>query len=182
MACVAALAVGCGARGPVTETGPPPTTNPPAVEVVQATTAELSALDVAYGEFWNLPPSVCPADALPSSVKTATVESTGVSWAIARFQPGAGCSLKVGTATPGVTVAEDPYHIPAFLDGAGDQPPLGVFERPDGGGWRINSTASYPFPCPALYGLAPGPGNGAVPADVLQAWGLAYAANCAEQS
>ncbi len=54
---------------------------------------------------------------------------------------------------------------------------MGVFEKSGGSGWVMNSDAGWPFPCPALGGVAPGLGNGSIPKSVLTAWGMSYADN-----
>ena len=43
----------------------------------------------------------------------------------------------------------------------------------------MNEEGGSPFPCPAPGGMAPGAGNGALPAPALAAWRLSYATNCA---
>ena len=63
-----------------------------------------------------------------------------------------------------------------FADFGGD--PWAVFERPPNGQWVMNAEAGGIFPCPAAAGTIPSQGNGALPADVVKAWGMTYASGC----
>jgi hypothetical protein len=125
--------------------------------------------------YWEQLPTTCPATMVAGSAKEATIIATGVSWAIASFEPAASCVLPAMGAQPGSTITLDPENAEPFFGGQ----PVGVFERAPGKGWMMNEEGGSPFPCPAPGGAAPGPGNGALPASVVAAWGLQYAASCA---
>lgn len=130
---------------------------------------------------WEELPATCQALLVPGSLRVATLASTGVAWAMAAFKPVPDCSFTMGPASPGGPPR--PIRIEQIGPwGREPQPPIGVFQRPPGQGWTMNSEGGKPFPCPAPGGIAPGPGNGALPAELIRKWDLRYATNCAEVS
>lgn len=140
---------------------------------------DIQALTLAFNK-WEFLPSTCQAVMVPGTLKTATIPSSGVSWAIATFKRVAGCSYSEPPAYPG----GPPRPIPARQIGPWGRPslPIGVFERQPGQAWSMNEEGGTPFPCPAPGGHAPGPSNGAIPPEVLAKWHLKYAPNCSNVS
>ncbi len=145
--------------------------------VVQPTASDSGSLIGSF-ETWEHLPSTCGAVIVTGSELLAQVAADGTEWAMARFGPVKSCSFTLAPAAPGLpqrSVA--PEMIGPFAETPG--PPVGVFEKSQGGPWMMNQEGGRPFPCPAPGGMTPGPGNGALPASVLTAWGLTYAPDCA---
>lgn len=165
---------------------PPPSAAPPSttsttiastanVTVKQVTPGDRQALEVAFA-LWERLPATCPGSIVPGTERLARVG--GVEWAMARFGPAANCTHTLAPAVPGgPTRSVDPMQVGPFARTSGL--PIAVFERQPDGRWLMNQEGGSPFPCPAPGGTAPGPGNGALPAAALAAWGLSYATNCA---
>ena len=119
---------------------------------------------------WEDLPSTCAAVIVASTVKHATAD--GTSWAIASFEPPSPCYrvlAPAGAGQPPRTELE--ANIGPWI---GTEPVIGVFEISHGN-WEMNEEGGHPFPCPSAYGHAPGPGNGALPPEVVEAWHLRYA-------
>lgn len=176
-AAVITVAVGTSPPAPA---APPVTTSTTIastadVKVPTATTADRQALEAAFAT-WERLPATCPGSIVPNSDRYALVRD--VEWAMATFGPAATCTQTLAPATAGgPTRSVDPMRVGPFAETNGL--PVAVFEKQPGGSWVMNEEGGSPFPCPAAGGMAPGPGNGAVPAPALAAWGLSYAANCA---
>lgn len=174
-ACVLLLTLsGCGG-GVVasTRTGSGGSTS--AVTTEAPTATDTVQLDAAFASYERIVTS-CAVEPQAGSVKIGVVNATGVSWAIAKFQPASTCVINSAAPIVGsdrTTTQINPDRLRVFAD-----PPVGVFERSARGGWQMNQEGGIPFPCPAPSGIAPGLGNGAIPAEVLSSWGLPYAANC----
>lgn len=151
----AALVAGCG-------TGP--TASKP---------SDSSALQVRLTkafDIWEDLPSTCAAVIVASSVKQATAD--GASWAIASFKPPSPCYKVLAPAGAGQPPrTELQANVGPWT---GNEPVIGVFEI-SYGNWEMNEEGGHPFPCPSAYGHVPGPGNGALPPAVVQAWHLHYA-------
>jgi len=146
------------------------------VTVLAPSTSTEQALEVAF-DGWERLPSTCPAKVIAGSARVAAVPG-GVNWAMAQFQPASSCSYSLPPATPGGPARPiPPQMVGPFANTNG--PPVGIFEQQSGGPWVMNEEGGEPFPCPAPEGIAPGPGDGALPAAVLAAWGLSYAPDCA---
>lgn len=173
--------------GPPASVGPTPQTptnngssttiaNARGVVVGKLSAADVASITAAFNA-WEALPSTCQGVMEPGTGRLAIITATGVSWAIATFEPMSGCVENLKPAGPG----QAPRTVPiAQIAPWGGTPPIGVFEADASGGWSMNDEGGMPFPCPALGGAAPGPGNGSLPPAVLQAWGMSYAANCAE--
>lgn len=161
--------VGCGS-GQVVRSGSGTTTSS-GVAVVSPSAADTAAFNAAFAHFEDFP-ATCPFVQVPGTTDEAVVGSDGTSWAIASFAPSPSCVL------PGGLAHVNPSSLLPFAGSSG-HPPIGVFEKAPGGQWRVNAEGGSPFPCPAPGGQAPGLGNGSVPKDVLTAWGMKYAMNCA---
>ncbi len=172
------MAAACG--GPQTFTTPKAAGSSTAeVEVFTPAAADIGGVEAANVSWTDLP-STCPPVAInDDGMRFATIRSTGVSWATARFAPSKGCKiyLKPTAAEHGLQVV-DPKEVTDFTPQTDGRSPLAVFERPAGGQWSMNTFGQAPFPCPGLGGVAPGQGNNAVPQAVLVAWRLPYVANC----
>lgn len=150
------------------------------VSVFTAAASDTLGIKEALG-VWEKFPTTCPASAVAvvsNSIQLAKVNATGVSWAIAQFEPLSACKF---VNLPGANQTGLNYLDPHSLPGLAGSP-IAVFERPDNGQWVMNGEGGAPFPCPAPGGAAPGPGNGAIPQQVLTAWNLSYAANCSSVS
>lgn len=160
-----------------TEYGPPPTAGGSAgaaASSLPGSTSDQIALMSAFNVREALP-STCLSQLVAGSDRYAALGSTD--WAMARFQPVAGCTAALKPATPGGPARPlDPRQIGPFGVTNGV---VAVFERPSGSTWTMNQEDGTPFPCPAPVGIAPGPDNGALPLAVLQAWGMSYGSNCA---
>jgi hypothetical protein len=141
------------------------------VKVLQPSASDIQALVNAF-DSWEGLPSTCSGEVVANSQHFAVITPSGDEWAIAQFRPSATCTIKSdgGGSVP-------PSAFGPFAERSG--PPMAVFERSSGDEWAMNSEGGHPFPCPAPAGAAPGPGNGSLPRDVLAAWGLSYASNCA---
>jgi len=151
--------------------------NVPGAAVLQPTAADQGALEGAFGS-WEHLPKTCGAAIVPGSELIAQISADGTEWATAQFRPAQSCAYVLAPAGPGLpprSVAPD--MIGPFAETPG--PPVGVFEKSPGGAWLMNQEGGRPYPCPASGGVTPGPGNGALPASVLTAWGLTYAPDCA---
>lgn len=148
----------------------------PGVSVRSPTTTDLAQLVEAFNS-WELLPPTCRAEIIRSSVRVATIDSSGVSWAMAAFRHGPHCTSTAKNS------AHTTIEVP--IDQIGPwgripQPPIGIFQRsPGAAAWQMNDEGGHPFPCPGPGGTPPSPGNGALPAPVLAAWHLKYATNCA---
>lgn len=169
-----AIAGGCGTTQTVSTD--PNGSSTAGVTGITASAADKAGLAKAFAT-WEFLPATCPADAVmvvPGSLRLATINASGVSWAIASFEPSSNC---MDFDLPGAgqigRQPVDPHQLAGFYGS-----PLAVFERASGGQWVMDEEGGAPFPCPAPGGAAPGPGNGAIPLQVLTAWNLAYAANC----
>jgi len=172
---------GVMAASPTTTSSPAaPTTSttlgsaaPSGVTILASTPANQARIESAF-KAWEMLPLSCQAQVVPGSDRYATDGATGVTWAIAKFQPSPTCTnTQMYAGGPSQQVSPD--QIGPF---EGGYSPLGVFEE-SSGGWTMNEEGGSPFPCPALGGNLPGPGNAAVPPNILAAWGLPYASNCA---
>ncbi len=171
---VCGLLVSCGK--PQTVSTSPNRSSTAGASVITASAVDVQGLDQAFASYEELP-ATCPAEPAPGTMRLATIDATSVSWAISGFQPKPGCTAKVLGAPGQGEQTLPPDLVGPF--GVRPGPPVGVFERSKGGQWTMNSEKGFPFPCPALGGDAPGPGNGAIPKQVLAAWHLLpYAANC----
>lgn len=140
--------------------------------------SEGAAITAAFNS-WEILPATCQGVIIPGTLRIATVKSTGVSWAIAAFEPAPGCSANLAPASPGGPprpLGPEQIRPWSYVP----QPTIGVFQRQPGQSWSMNSEGGRPFPCPAPGGRAPGPGNGALPPEVLVKWDLEYAPNCAD--
>jgi hypothetical protein len=149
--------------------------NSAGVKVLAPTTADLTSLSAAFNSWEDMQPT-CGGQAIRGTVKVATIESTGDSWAIASFEPASSCVDYVAPGAGASSQTIPPDQVPPFEEVPG--PPIGVFEKMSGGNWIMNEEGGTVFPCPAPNGAPPGPGNGSLPAQVLAAWGLSYATNC----
>jgi len=150
-----ALLVGCGHSQTVS------------VSVFTPGTSDLQGLDQAFVSYESLP-ATCPVETVPGSVHTATIQATGISWAIAGFIPAPSCK-EFADGKP-----FDPNTYPPFFG----PPPRAVFERPKGGPWTMNSETGSPFPCPSPKGHEPGFVSPALPPQVLTALHMPYASGC----
>ncbi len=121
--------------------------------------------------------ATCPATPVAGTTRVATIDATGVSWAIARltYTPGNCKIYTVPLAGQTAKQVSGPDKLEPFAN-----PETSVFERANGGPWYMTSQGGKPFPCPAPGGVAPGEGNGAIPKNVLDAWHMPYASNCAD--
>lgn len=142
----------------------------------RAADADVDQIVRAFNMWENLPPS-CQGVIDLETLRMAIAPSTGVQWAIAAFRPVSDCSYSLEPEQPG-----GPRRVVRIEQigpwGRVPQPPIGVFQRPPGKQWDMNSEGGHPFPCPAPAGIAPGPGIGALPAEVLAIWDLSYADGC----
>jgi hypothetical protein len=146
-----------------------------AVAVVEPTSADRVGVQLAF-QSWEELPASCRAAIVPASDRYAKVSSSGITWAIARFEPAPGCTAGEDPAYPGGPPQPlTPDQIGPF---GGGFRPLGVFEKVNGT-WTMNEEGGSPFPCPAPGGQPPEQGNGSLPPNVLAAWRLSYASNCA---
>lgn len=157
---------------PAPKPSPVPGTIEPA-RLVQASPSEERALEDAFGSWERLPPT-CPAVVVSGSARFAKT-TEGVGWAMARFEPSPTCSYSMAPASEG----GPRRSVAPKMIGPFGRSPIGIFEQQPGGSWNMNQEGGRPFPCPAPGGVAPGPGNGSLPASVLVAWGLFYASDCA---
>jgi hypothetical protein len=158
--------------GPTTST----TIGNPGDVTVGNPSSDLETQLISSFDAWEGLPTSCQAALVPGTVKVATIKATGAIWAIARFRPAPDCSVILAPVTPGGPGRSvPPNQVGPFAEQGG---PLGVFESSPNGSWIMNEEGGSPFPCPAPNGAKPGEGNGAVPSDVLAAWGLSYAENC----
>lgn len=174
---VAAAVVAAGCGGGQQQQVKSGSDNATDVAVKPVTPAIAAQLNLTFQGREGLPPT-CPVVELPGTAKLATINSTGVSWAIATFGAAPQCQIFRGPvvgSTSNRSVPVDPRQARPFME---SPPPTGVFEQQPGGKWLMNQEGGYPFPCPAPGGAAPGSGNGSIPSNVLHAWGLTYAANC----
>lgn len=166
---VSLLVTGCGSGGIRT------TTSGVAGVVVRAATAtDVGSLNAAFSGWGSLPAS-CPVQPVPGSVHVATISATGVSWAIGKFGPIAACQLIANGQ------AVNPLRAVPFVYAA-DGHPEAVFEQQANGPWRMNAEGGTAFPCPPGPGVQASAGNGALPEDVVKAWGMTYAQGCANVS
>lgn len=171
---LAALALAAGACGASTGVS----TAAPHATVAIASPADVAGLEAAFVSYWS-EPSTCPVT-VTGPVRMA-IDASGTGWAMALVVPGGTCiGYDVGffgeAPGPGPNGLHpvDISHGEPFSTGEPS-----VFMRKPGQAWVMDSLAGTPFPCPAPGGLAPGPGNGALPADVVAAFGLTYPNNCA---
>lgn len=150
----------------------------PHATVVAASAADIADLEAAFVSYWS-EPSTCPVT-VRGPVRMAT-DASGTGWAVALMVPSGSCigyqDRFYGQAPgpgPGGSYPTDISQGEPFSTGDPS-----VFMRKTGQAWVMDSLAGRPFPCPAPGGIAPGPGNGALPADVVAAFGLTYPNNCA---
>lgn len=132
-----------------------------------ASPADLAALPAAFLSYTML--TNCQVAVVAGTARFARVASTGDAWAIADIAPTAQCHLTSGPGGITLTPAQSPYF------GAS---PVSIFERVQGGPWRMNDKATVPFPCPDPIGRRSGYDVPTVPENVLHAWGLNYAQGC----
>lgn len=138
--------------------------------------SEAPHITVAFNAY-ELLPATCEGVIIPGTLRVAKVGSTGVWWAMAAFEPEPACSHSLAPASAGGPPRPlKPEQIRPW--GYVPQPTIGIFQRLLGQSWSMNQEGGRPFPCPAPGGRAPGPGNGALPPEVLRMWDLEYAPNC----
>lgn len=174
-----ALLVVASAVGPVDDPifpAPTPSPDPGSIQpasLVQASAPDERALEEAFGS-WERLPQTCPAVVVPGSARFARTPD-GVGWAMAKFEPSPTCSYSMAPVSEG----GPRRSVAPNMIGPFGRSPVGIFEQQPGGSWSMNQEGGRPFPCPAPGGVAPGPGNGSLPASVLVAWRLVYAPDCA---
>jgi hypothetical protein len=143
--------------------------------VTHPAAADVNSIGHAFSE-WEQLPTTCPGEIIAGTLRIATVTGTGDSWATANFEAGPTCSESLAPGKPG----EAPRPIPVseiWPWGEKIQPVVAVFQKTSTEPWRMNGEAGSingkrVFPCSVgPGGTAPGFGNGAIPADVLSAWG-----------
>ncbi|MDQ6782486.1 MAG: hypothetical protein M3063_03365 [Actinomycetota bacterium] len=175
-----ALLVGCG-HSQTVSTGPnvssPPTTaSIDGVSVFTPGPSDLQGLDRAFISYEQLP-ATCPVETVPGSAHTTTIQTTGISWAVASFVPAPSCKIVYEEKPANPNEYGVFYQVPSKRQNP-PTPVRGVFERPKGGQWTMNSQTGYPFPCPSPKGHEPGPVSPALPPKVLTALHMAYASGC----
>ncbi len=146
-------------------TGPAKSTHD--VLVFQLDAATEAGMVEAFDTYEALP-ATCTSETIPGTVYLATVKATGVSFAVAGFQPAPGCYSRnvAGQISPGGAISAFEVVPP---------PPVGLFERQRGGQWVMNTETGKPFPCPPYpSGHGPGPRYPIVPKEVLAAWNIPY--------
>jgi hypothetical protein len=165
--CVCALVAACGASSS------PGTSN---VTVLSPSHADVVQFESAFNQ-WELLSLNCFGQIVNGTVHIGRVRAGGVSWAVVTFRPPEGCVLYGAPAKPGGPPETIPPRRMRAWAPSGSRE--AVFERQPGQTWVMNSEASTPFPCPPPAGRPLGPGIGAVPTEVVEAWEMSYAKNCA---
>lgn len=145
------------------------TTNPTGITLITPTVADQAIFIDGFMTEWRLD-NRCPVVVVPNLLRGAT-DSSGVSWAHVQFLPAATCSLPQGGGQFADPLTRPPFH-------GINNPPGITFQKAPNGPWRYNGSSGDPFPCPDPKGIAPGPGTGAFPKEILAAWGFTYAAHC----
>lgn len=122
------------------------------VTVTSGTADDLVAIATAFITTFGTA-SICPVTVQPGSSMFATINQTGVEWAIARVQATSACHP---------TANGLPIPVAQYAPFDGQTNPLAIFEKPNGLSWQLNQEASDPFPCPPPGDEEPGPGVSAV--------------------